>query len=136
VENLIKTLRELLGVNQADFARLLGRSWQSVQRYEQGAHPPAPVVEKLRAIAIANGHPDIAGALPGGEQPVPKRATGAPSPKSGPPRPGPERDRLHAILDEILDSGQPEAIPGVIQSLKAFAAYARVYRPPKTRGVR
>jgi transcriptional regulator with XRE-family HTH domain len=142
MENLVKTLRELLGLNQADFGRLFNRAWQSVQQYEGGRRPPAEVIEKLKNIATANGHADVAIALSGSDWTV-KRVfhpgetiISAPKPKAGGSS-GDDRGHLHALLDEILDSGDADALQAVIPNLEVFAKYVRVrHTPPKKRAVR
>jgi transcriptional regulator with XRE-family HTH domain len=64
VESPVKRIRTFLGINQADFGRLIGRSHQSVRNYENGiGEIPVEVIKKLTAIAAEKGLADVALAL-------------------------------------------------------------------------
>ncbi|MBM3774840.1 MAG: helix-turn-helix domain-containing protein [Acidobacteria bacterium] len=115
VENLIRQIRQAAGLNQSDFARLLGRSIQSLQGYERGRVPPAEVVEKLKVLARQHNRADLVPALEGHPTAVARVI----------PRRAAERQRWHDILDEILDSTEADAITAVEQALSVFANYVR-----------
>lgn len=51
----IKTIREGLGLNQAQFGQLFGVHAMTVSRWESGATQPSPYeIELLKAFAIAS----------------------------------------------------------------------------------
>lgn len=114
--NLIRELRDRLGMSQVEFGLAIGRSFQSVRAYEK--HPadiPADVIDRIRALASDHGHPDLARQLAGDDrQPV---ETARPT--------GHRHQEWHDLLDEILDSGDPDAAPAVRSNLITFAKYIR-----------
>jgi transcriptional regulator with XRE-family HTH domain len=115
-ENLCRRLRQILGLNQNDFAVLLGRSYQSVQRYEVSASIPRQVLDRIEEIARDKGVLDQFAPVPvtQGTKPLdPKRSAGRDA----------SRERLHAMLDNILDSKDPDALRAVIPNLELFAKW-------------
>jgi len=124
-ETIIFQIRSACGMNQADFARELGKSVGSVRRYEDGAEPPPEVIEKLRTLAASAGRGDLALGLT-------MAGTGqATIVTARPPTAQPDRDRLHALLDMILDSGDPDALATLIPNLELFAKWVREKPVPK-----
>ena len=53
----IISARKKSGLSQADFAKLLGVSVQTLQEWEQGRRKPSGAAKKL--IEIAERHPDV-----------------------------------------------------------------------------
>jgi len=157
MESPVKKLRLALGWSQVQFAQAIGRSYASVQAYEAGKRVPPEVVEKMKSIAAANHFADLALELSSDEWQVrrvfypgeilitqsrQRRADlppGQPAPAGnlgkdvGHPRADP-RARLHRVLEEILDSGDPELVSATEQALEVFARSARVNAAPAAAG--
>lgn len=51
----VRTQREAASMSQVEFARAIGRSLDSVRRYEHGIEPPPEVATKIREIAAKCG---------------------------------------------------------------------------------
>lgn len=123
-------------MNQADFAREVGKSMQSLQNYERGAKPPAEVVGKLYEIATAHHRIDLALAL-GGDWKV--RRVFEPGERIISARPEASKapvENWHQMLDEILNSGQADAADAVKSSLTVSRELVRqrarkVYSKPE-----
>jgi transcriptional regulator with XRE-family HTH domain len=64
-DNLIKRIRTALRMSQADFARLIGRSHQSLGNYERGGPVPEDVVKELHSIVAKHALADLALELQG-----------------------------------------------------------------------
>jgi DNA-binding XRE family transcriptional regulator len=133
MKNPCRELRQLLKLNQVEFARLIGRSYQSLKVYEK--HPedtPPEIIESLKSIAAANGHADWAVFLSSDEwritnvlQPGEELISAHTVPKSDVPAgafasAAPDRAQLHHMLDAILDSKDPDAIRAVVPNLELF----------------
>jgi len=137
--NLIRQIREAAGLNQSNFARAIGRSVQMLQLYERSqAPPPAEVVEKLKSIAVQSGRADLGVALTSDEwrvhgvfHPGETFISSIPRPAPGPIIAPSERLQLHAILDEILDSGDEDALAAVVPNLHLFGKWVRERKKPK-----
>ena len=149
MESPVRKLRLVLGWSQVQFAQAIGRSYASVQGYEAGKRVPPEVIEKLKSIAAANNLADLALELSSDDWQV-RRVfypgevlitqsrqlvrTDLPSSQSasagnlvkgaGHPPPDP-RQRLHRVLDEILDSADLELISAAEQALDVFARSSR-----------
>lgn len=148
MESPVRRLRLLLGWSQVQFAEAIGRSYASVQGYEAGKRVPPEVIEKLKSIAAANNLADLGLELSSDDWQVRRifhpgevlitqsrqrvRTDLSPSQPASAgnlvkraehPRTDP-RDRLHRVLDEILDSGDPELISAAEQALDVFARLA------------
>jgi transcriptional regulator with XRE-family HTH domain len=115
MENSVKILRNRLGLSQHQFATLLGCSYSSVQNYEGGRKIPSPVLAKLQSIATKNGHPDLAALLASEDGQAPPAQASAKAQQT------PERRRLHALLDLILDSGDPDSARAILPVLELAA---------------
>lgn len=127
MENLIRQIRYSASMNQADFAREIGKSIQSLQRYESGVVPPYEVIEKLKHIAAFHGRADLANALSRDEWKAEKptfRPRAAPS-KAAPPA---QDNQWQQMLQEVLDSGCQDAIEAVQQNLVVFRNHVRIRR--------
>ena len=128
MENPVRKLRELLGLNQSHFADLIGRSFASVQGYESGKRLPPDIAEKMRLIALENGDKELALMFSG------ERRPDKAEPRSQPPAArGPGLDNWHTMLDEILDSGNARAISAVQSNLIVFSDYVEKGDPPWSR---
>jgi hypothetical protein len=140
MKNPCRELRQLLGVNQVEFARMLNRSFQSVRAYEK--HPedtPAEVIERIRSIAAEAGHADwamfllsdewrVVNVLYPGETLIsaPKAETTRHSePKPSSASDAPSSGDLHSMLDDILESGDPDAIRAVVPNLELFHKWVK-----------
>jgi ParB-like chromosome segregation protein Spo0J len=135
MKNPCRELRELLAVNQADFGRLIGRSFQSVRAYEK--HPsdiPADVIERIKSLAAERGHADWAvflssdewravSVLQPGETLIGARQTEGPRPKLATTR---DPATLHSMLDDILESEDPDAIQAVVPNLELFHKWVKL----------
>ena len=128
--NTIRKLRESLHWNQARLAQAIGRSWQSVQNYEAGKRVPRDVIEKLKAIAMQHGLADIAMELSSDEWQVRRVFHPGETLISETRRQlESERESCHKTLDEILDSGDSEAITAVRSHIVLLGKYVRLSRP-------
>jgi len=83
---------------------------------------PPPVIDRLRAMAEANGHTDLVGALGSEAGQAPDTVPPLPPPAKSPRA---ERKRLHALLDEVLNSGDRDALEAVIPNLELSAKWVR-----------
>jgi transcriptional regulator with XRE-family HTH domain len=157
IESPIKKLRLALGWSQVQLAQAIGRSYASVQGYEAGKHVPGEVVERMKSIAVERGLADVAVELSSEEWQVRRvfqpgevlisqarealRSKPVPEPLPGPGQPvrqpasgssGGLREHWHRLLDEILDSGDPDAISTIGRNLETFAGFVRrSAAPPK-----
>jgi transcriptional regulator with XRE-family HTH domain len=137
----LKKLRTAMGLSQAEFGQLVGRSHQSIRNYESGIPMPDDLREKIVSMAAARGFGDIAIELRGGQyeakrvlQPgetliTSKQKRGEPPASSIiPPPPVPKAARkmhFQRLLDMILDSGMADAIEAVERNLEVFAKYVK-----------
>ena len=56
----MRTLRQRLGITQAELAQEMGVSLQTVVRYENKMPPKGPALARLRVFSEESGHPDLA----------------------------------------------------------------------------
>ena len=116
----IKKIRQELGLNQAEFGRRIGRSMQSVQSYERGAHASPAVRKAIVELAESAGLGDLVDDFLS-EREEAEIAPGLPIVG----RPSVKTARLHDLLDEVLASDDDEAIRAVRTNLQAFARHVR-----------
>ena len=126
-------------MNQETFAREIGRSTPSLRGYEAGRVPPDDVIAKLKTIATAHGRADLAVNLTSDEWKVRRviepgeTLIGAAG--SGPKAPAaggdPQREYWHTMLDQILDSGQADAVDAIQSVLLVTADRVRLKRARK-----
>lgn len=129
-------------MSQSDFARAIDRSLQMVRNYENGAKPPAAVIERLQTLAVEHGRADLGLALgdewevkhvikPGETLITTARPAGSYNPKN---------KELHDMLELVLESGVKKAIEAVVPNLVLFADYVAQIRPtreiPSKRGIK
>jgi transcriptional regulator with XRE-family HTH domain len=128
VESPVKKLRAALGWSQADLAQSIGRSYQSVRDYERGIRPSAEVIDKLKTLAAKHGltfdpfpsdQPGPAPTLLSSRRPASRNPSSA------------RNDQAHALLDEVLASGDKDAISAVLQNLDAFTRLTRLSHPQR-----
>lgn len=148
MENFVKKLRTALGMSQVKFGDAIGRSLGSVQQYERGVPFPDEVRERMMSLAAEHGLADLAIEISGkrwgvrhvlnpGEHLISesKRSKGIDShAKAGentPSRSVPSD--WHALLEEILTSGELDAITAVQHNLVVFGRYVRARRAGKKR---
>jgi transcriptional regulator with XRE-family HTH domain len=129
-KSIIREIREACGMTQEEFARVAGRSTPMIRLYEKGAIPPREVIEAIKSLAVERGLVDLAAAL---DEWQVDRVLYPPGQASvtGKPRPGSKK--WHEMLDEVLDSGQPDAIQAVESNLHVFVQTVRLRRPKKIR---
>ncbi len=140
--NLIWRIRDATRLSQSEFGLRINRSLPSIQGYESGARLSAllrdqEAVDKLKEMAVAAGRPDLADALDDedwtGERATELRLEKKPAAPASPSK----HQSDHAMLEEILESGQPDAISAVRQNLEVFVDRVRLRKPktsPKTKG--
>jgi transcriptional regulator with XRE-family HTH domain len=148
--NAVLKFRKALGLNQVRFADLVGKSYASIRNYEKGIPLPPDVAEKMAALAVQHGLADVAIELRGGayevkrvvepaETLIPRgrREEPAASSRTNPGKPSllgkSERDKYHGLLNEVFDSGDPDAIPAVTRNLEVFAKYVRLHPGPSAK---
>lgn len=121
MDNPVLQVRNLTGETQVDFARRIGRHFSSVQGYESGRKVPTEVIEKLKLIAVEFGHPEIGMELAGVKT---NKKAGIESRREK------TDNKWHSLLDEVLNSGNAEAITAVQRNLVVFSEYARLAAGP------
>lgn len=104
---------------------------------------PRDFTERLASLAVQKGFPDIAVELrapfevkrvlePGETLISAARERGENTAAPSPPAPlilgGTDRDRFHALLDEVFDSADPDAVSAVTRNLDVFAQFVRLRR--------
>ncbi len=129
MDNPLKILREHMGMNQHQFADLVGRSYASIQGYEAGKKIPPEVVERMKTIAAERGFADVALVLSSDAWQV---RTLIHPPQEFAQRQGKQiqyaaiqdagRQAQHALLDALLDSGNPDAAAAIDHLLRYFAS--------------
>jgi transcriptional regulator with XRE-family HTH domain len=139
-DNPISAIREVSRLAPAVFSAMLGCSESSIRRFESGeAKPPRDVVERLQSLAVRYGHADLA--VSAGENWKVRRVvhpgeTLISTAKidvekgGGENRPirAPVATMWHDLLDEILGSGNEDAIIAVQHNLVVFGNYVRAHR--------
>lgn len=126
METAVKRLRTALGMNQTDFARAIGRSHQSVRNYEAGVTPPPEVVAKMEQLAKDSGVEDPFVVEPRGQELVaPRRTQRAHQAGTTSAIDTSDDSRWHGMLDEVLTSGNVEAIAAVQHNLIVFSKFVR-----------
>jgi transcriptional regulator with XRE-family HTH domain len=120
MDNPVLHVRNLTGETQVDFARRIGRHFSSVQGYESGRKIPAEVIDKLKSIAVEFGHPEIAAALSRpGERLISNKRAGIESNREK------ADNKWHSLLDEVLNSGNAQAIAAVQHNLVVFSMFVQ-----------
>ena len=141
--NPVKRLRDELGLTQVQFAGAAGVALSTVANVEGGKQVERATVEKFKTLAADRGYPDIAmelssddwqvrGVIQPGEILISQAGSG---PKKAPSFVRDQRSRWHSLLDEILDSGNADAISAATQNLDLFARYVRQAVAPGTLAV-
>lgn len=107
-------MRSALGISQNDLADSTGLSYATIQNAEADKRISPESQTKLNDFARANGQPE-------------------PYPPEPEPELPPDAKRYHAMLDEVLSSGNEEAISAVQHNLIVFSNYVRLRRPRRRR---
>ena len=139
MENPIRKLREHLGLNQHQFADLVGRSYASIQGYESGKRVPPEVVERMKTVAAERGLADVALVLSGDQWQVRRvlhpGETLISRPVAADPHSytayNPRNKMWHDMLERILESGDEKAIKAVEPNLIIFHAWVAERYPQK-----
>ena len=112
---ILKFVRDSLGLTQVEFAPLVGRKYSAIQGYERGTRVPAEVQQRVRQLASERGI-----ALPASEgidSEVPMEYSTS--------TPGSPPSTWHQLLDEVLSSGVDDAITAVQRNLIVSSRYIR-----------
>jgi len=117
----VKAFREALGISQVEFGRLIGRSHQSVQDYEGGKNISDAAWYAILALAHERGWADLV--LFPGELAVTRDFRPAPIPTNA------IGIDLHALLDELMQSGDSGVVLTVENLLLYLTQYTRKGRP-------
>ncbi len=121
MSNLVKKLRTTLGWNQVDFARAIGRSYQSIKNYEGGMQPPTKVLKRMKDLADKHGLKELFAPAQPEQNPAPRPSRAS------------DNQHWHDVLEEILASGDQKTIALAQQSLRVNSQFVRLHR---ARGVR
>lgn len=108
---VVRKIREALRMSQQEFAHELGMSIGSVRSYEAGTNLSEGALEKLKSLAARKMLPDFALALDSRDFAV--REVFDPGKRVRLPRVPAGQDLgdvLHQMMDEVLESGNVEAI--------------------------
>ncbi len=148
MQNLVRRLRETAGLTQQEFAQATGLSYASIQGWESGKRVGRSSVERLKSFAAEKGFADIALQLSSDEWQV-RRVLHPGETLISRPKPGAEElpevtlppasrtrgrnAQWHQLLDEVLDSGNSDAIIAVQNNLTVFARYVRQKMQPGAR---
>ena len=122
MENPVKQLRVALGLNQQQFAAVLGCSYGSVQNYENGRAIGPAALERMIALAVERDLLPLAADL--------KRQYGWPDSPPRAPNPAPAA-RWHRMLDHVLQHGNAAAIAAVQCTLVLSYDHASVRKPSR-----
>jgi len=120
-EAAVKALREALGVSQVEFGRLIGRSHQSIHLYETGQNISDAAWRAIQALAHERGLADLV-SFPG-ELVVKREFRPAPIPRDA------SGVDLHALLDELVQSGDPGVVLTIENLLLYLTQYTRGSKP-------
>jgi hypothetical protein len=125
-KNPVRDLQALLGLNQVEFGRLVGRSFQSIRNYVTGkSRPERGVLERMKTLAADKGWAHIALALEewaregqyqrfqGGISMPALAVPTLPLVTTG------EREAFHSLVDRLLNSGSTEAV-GAVKALLLY----------------
>lgn len=136
-ENPALKIREAFAMTQAEFAAAVGLSYSTVQGYERGARISDAGREKLVSFLLGRKRPDLVSLLEEEASLATSRVSRDNLPRSTRvDRRGPQFDakELHSMLDEVLISGDPDAIRAVESNLVLFSKYVRGRRPGRSSG--
>ncbi len=122
----IKKLRQRLGMNQAEFGKAIGRSWVSVAQYEAGKRITPEVRQTIIHLAEKHGLQDLVEDLIQELEDRPPEDRYVPVLQK---LPRPHKSKLHAMLEEILTSGDQETISAVTTNIQVLYDYIRLKRP-------
>jgi transcriptional regulator with XRE-family HTH domain len=128
MDNPIRRIRRALNLNRSDFARLIGKSHQTVGNYETGIGAvPDDVVKKLQSIAAQAGLADEAMELRSAGWQVRhllRAQADEPLQTAASATHGRDRNKeWHDLLDLILESDDPDAVPSVQSNLTILGKY-------------
>jgi DNA-binding transcriptional regulator YiaG len=98
--NSVRKFRDSLGMTQAALAQVLGLSESIIRQYEAGRHVSDAAADKLKTYAVQRGRADLAALFD--PRPFTIRRVFHPAHR------GAGID-VHALLDEILQSNDPQA---------------------------
>lgn len=110
-DNILKRIRKAMGWSQEHLASLLDVSCASVRAYEAGRRPSIPVLKRLLHIATKHASPPLAAAVEAEMRGLVDAAEiDRIKADARHMVHGVDREKLHEILDSILDGGYPQAI--------------------------
>lgn len=119
--NPIKELRRALGCTQLELAAEVGMNPSSIGKWELGQRPEHRSLDLLIDLALRKNLTGLAGELrawgtntsiPSEMPESPATGIGAPTIYAG------NRQRYHAMLDAVVDRGEPGAIACIAQMLE------------------
>ena len=117
-KTLLRELRERLGWSQEQLAKRIGKSFSSVRGYESGRDLPPEVLRQCESLAKDNGFEDLFKQFDSKLLAI-FGARGVPLFKSSRMIDAPT---YHALLDEILASGDEVALMAIQAVLQVCAA--------------
>lgn len=130
-DNPIEEVRQFAGMSPAQFARAIGCAESDLVRFGSGEKDlPLAVLDRLKTLAVKAGRADLAIILSSDEWRVRRMlhpgetliSVGEPAATAS------EKEKWCKLLEEILDSGEEDAIVAVQHNLMVFGRYVRSKR--------
>jgi transcriptional regulator with XRE-family HTH domain len=124
---LTKELRTRLGLSQEAFSRSVGKSVASIRGYESGREPPVQVLAAMYSLAMKSGLTDIGDRIEHLALDSPAKAQEGlieidPAPSKETFK---ERERLHGLLDFVLDSAPYETACALRETIRVYFLLTR-----------
>lgn len=119
-----RELRESLGWSQERFAQEIGWSYGSIQKWESGVAPPPEALDSMRDLALKYNRTALAHELEQGTGPW---AVYSGEEVRAVKKPAGSAAELHAAVDEVIQSGNPDALAAVQMTLAVSVKYARAF---------
>ena len=127
----LRELRKALGLSQEAIAKQVGKSFGSIRSYEDGRKLPPDVMGKMLSLAVRAGLPDIANQI---EDEAAKLYGGTVHAmaidEARPEESREERNRLHALLDYVLDAGRDATAQALRETIQVFYTATRCLQDP------
>ena len=129
--SILKELRKALGLSQEAIAKVVGKSCGSIRSYEDGRKLPPEVMGKMLSLAVRSGLTDLANRIEAeaaGLYDETVRATAID--EAQPEESREERNRLHALLDYVLDAGRNATAQALRETIQVFYTATRCLQDP------
>ena len=127
----LRELRKALGLSQEAIAKQVGKSFGSIRSYEDGRKLPPDVMGKMLSLAVRAGLTDIANRIEDEAAELYGGTVHATAiDEARPEESREERNRLHALLDYVLDAGRDATAQALRETIQVFYTAARCLQDP------